>query len=310
MTSPATSEPLGTKHQPILGCPASSSFVHVHGSARSNAVPSSCIAPDNVEVPFRVKLFSLTRRSQSRRRRRPRVSGLFARKLRLYNWRNAPKRDRVAPWSRRNNNMRLRWLPVDKSSLAEIIWKVTLLLDELGLFTPEVFQKRREEVIVRQQREITELSTPVVKLWDGILALPLIGTLDSRRTQVVMENLLQTRGRNCDYRSEYGGQRRKRRSGAPMKLNSTQVEQTLSKLNAEVLADDHSAITQLIKMFGDHTFFLVGRGLKILEPGEVPEMGPGEVVSLADWSDSTLTSLRPHEPEPSGMTVVFSETKH
>jgi hypothetical protein len=209
MTSPATSEPLGTKHQPILGCPASSSFVHVHGSARSNAVPSSCIAPDNVEVPFRVKLFSLTRRSQSRRRRRPRVSGLFARKLRLYNWRNAPKRDRVAPWSRRNNNMRLRWLPVDKSSLAEIIWKVTLLLDELGLFTPEVFQKRREEVIVRQQREITELSTPVVKLWDGILALPLIGTLDSRRTQVVMENLLQTRGRNCDYRPEYGGQRRK-----------------------------------------------------------------------------------------------------
>jgi transposase len=140
----------------------------------------------------------------------------------------------------------------------------------------------------------------------------LIGTLGSQRTQVVMENLLQTRGRNCDYRSEYGGQRRKRRSGAPMKLNSTQVEQTLSKLNAEVLADDHSAITQLIKMFGDHTFFLDGRGLKILEPGEVPEMGPqsGEVVSLADWSDSTLTSLRPHEPEPSGMTVVFSETKH
>ncbi len=67
-----------------------------------------------------------------------------------------------------------------------------LLLDELGLFTLEVFQKSREEVIVRQHREIAELSTPVVKLWDGILALPLIGTLDSQRTQVVMENLLQT----------------------------------------------------------------------------------------------------------------------
>jgi rsbT co-antagonist protein RsbR len=67
-----------------------------------------------------------------------------------------------------------------------------LLLDELGLFTLEIFQKSREEVIVRQQREISELSTPVVKLWDGILALPLIGTLDSQRTQVVMENLLQT----------------------------------------------------------------------------------------------------------------------
>ena len=75
---------------------------------------------------------------------------------------------------------------------AELTWSVTLLLDQLGLFTLEIFQKSREEVIVRQQREISELSTPVVKLWDGILALPLIGTLDSQRTQVVMENLLQT----------------------------------------------------------------------------------------------------------------------
>jgi rsbT co-antagonist protein RsbR len=78
------------------------------------------------------------------------------------------------------------------AQIAELTWSVTLLLDELGLFTLEVFQKSREEVIVRQQREIAELSTPVVKLWDGILALPLIGTLDSQRTQVVMENLLQT----------------------------------------------------------------------------------------------------------------------
>ena len=75
---------------------------------------------------------------------------------------------------------------------AELTWSVTLLLDQLGILTLEVFQKSREEVIVRQQREIAELSTPVVKLWDGILALPLIGTLDSHRTQVVMENLLQT----------------------------------------------------------------------------------------------------------------------
>lgn len=73
---------------------------------------------------------------------------------------------------------------------AELTWAVTLLLDEMGLFTLTVFQKSREEVIVRQQREIAELSTPVVKLWDGILALPLIGTLDSG-PQVVMENLLQ-----------------------------------------------------------------------------------------------------------------------
>ena len=65
------------------------------------------------------------------------------------------------------------------------------LLDKLGLYTTEVYQKGREEVIVRQQQEMLELSTPVVKLWDGILALPLIGTLDSARTQVVMESLLQ-----------------------------------------------------------------------------------------------------------------------
>lgn len=79
-----------------------------------------------------------------------------------------------------------------QAQIAELTWSVSVLLDQLGLFTLEVFQKSREEVIVRQQREIAELSTPVVKLWDGILALPLIGTLDSQRTQVVMESLLQT----------------------------------------------------------------------------------------------------------------------
>lgn len=76
--------------------------------------------------------------------------------------------------------------------VAELIWAVTVLLDGFGLYTLEMFVKSREEVVHRQQREISELSTPVVKLWDGILALPLIGTLDSQRTQVVMENLLQT----------------------------------------------------------------------------------------------------------------------
>ncbi len=72
------------------------------------------------------------------------------------------------------------------------LWNVSNLLDRLGLFTTEVYQKSREEVIHKQQRELLELSTPVVKLWDGILALPLIGTLDSERTQVVMESLLQS----------------------------------------------------------------------------------------------------------------------
>ena len=75
--------------------------------------------------------------------------------------------------------------------LAEVTWGMSLLLDRLGLFTTEVYQKGREELISRQQQEMLELSTPVVELWDGILALPLIGTLDSARTQVVMESLLQ-----------------------------------------------------------------------------------------------------------------------
>ncbi len=70
-------------------------------------------------------------------------------------------------------------------------WAATTLLDRLGLFTVEVFQKSREELILRQQQELLELTTPVVQLWDNIIALPLIGTLDSLRTQVVMENLLQ-----------------------------------------------------------------------------------------------------------------------
>jgi rsbT co-antagonist protein RsbR len=73
----------------------------------------------------------------------------------------------------------------------EAIGRVSYLVDEMGLFTTEAYLKGREEVIVRQQQEIAELSTPVVELWEGVLALPLIGTLDSARTQVVMENLLQ-----------------------------------------------------------------------------------------------------------------------
>jgi rsbT co-antagonist protein RsbR len=79
----------------------------------------------------------------------------------------------------------------DADSLAEETWMTTELLDKLGLYTTEVYQKAREAIITRQQEEMLELSTPVVKLWDGILALPMIGTLDSARTQIVMETLLQ-----------------------------------------------------------------------------------------------------------------------
>jgi rsbT co-antagonist protein RsbR len=79
----------------------------------------------------------------------------------------------------------------DADALADQVWRATELLDSLGLHTVKTYQKSREEVINRQQRDMLELSTPVVKLWEGILALPMIGTLDSARTQVVMENLLQ-----------------------------------------------------------------------------------------------------------------------
>jgi rsbT co-antagonist protein RsbR len=80
----------------------------------------------------------------------------------------------------------------DAVVLGNELWNTTVLIDKLGLYTTEVYQKSREEIIKHQQAEMLELSTPVVKLWDGILAVPLIGTLDSVRAQVVMENLLQS----------------------------------------------------------------------------------------------------------------------
>ncbi len=75
--------------------------------------------------------------------------------------------------------------------LANQLWQLSMILDRLGLYTTECYQRGREQVINRQQQEMLELSTPVVELWHGILALPLIGTLDSARTQIVMESLLQ-----------------------------------------------------------------------------------------------------------------------
>lgn len=78
----------------------------------------------------------------------------------------------------------------DAEGLARDVWSSTQVLDGLGLYTVTVFQRTREAIIQRQQEEMLELSTPVVKLWDGVLALPMIGTLDSARTQVVMESLL------------------------------------------------------------------------------------------------------------------------
>jgi len=77
------------------------------------------------------------------------------------------------------------------AQLTRETFRASRLLDRIGLYTFECYQKTREEVIGRQQQELLELSTPVVELWKGVLALPLIGTLDSARTQIVMENLLE-----------------------------------------------------------------------------------------------------------------------
>jgi rsbT co-antagonist protein RsbR len=79
----------------------------------------------------------------------------------------------------------------DAEAIGDETWNATVLIDRLGLYTMEAFQKSREAVIDRQQRELLELSTPVVELWEDVLALPLVGTLDSGRTQIVMESLLQ-----------------------------------------------------------------------------------------------------------------------
>jgi rsbT co-antagonist protein RsbR len=86
---------------------------------------------------------------------------------------------------------RLREQQKNPEALADELWTLTALIDKLALYTTEVYQQSREEIIRRQTEEMLELSTPVVTLWDGILALPMIGTLDSARTQVVMESLLQ-----------------------------------------------------------------------------------------------------------------------
>ena len=97
-----------------------------------------------------------------------------------------------------------------------------------------------------------------------------------------------------------------------MKLTSAQVKQTIHQLGAQVLPDEHPAMPQLSSMFGEHTFFVDESGLKVLEPA--PSLGAerqtGEVVSLADWSDPDLTRLTAHEPEPTGVIVVFEHMKH
>jgi hypothetical protein len=105
---------------------------------------------------------------------------------------------------------------------------------------------------------------------------------------------------------------RRDRTEQLMKLTSEQVKQTVNQLGAQVLPDEHPAMPQLNSMFGEHTFFVDETGLKVLEP--TPSLGAeretGEVVSLADWSDADLTRLMAHEPEPTGVIVVFEHVRH
>lgn len=86
---------------------------------------------------------------------------------------------------------RLRQQHATTEGLADDLWHATVVLDKLGLYTMEAHQKTREQIISRQQEEMYELSSPVVQLWEGVLGLPLIGTLDSKRAQLVMEALLE-----------------------------------------------------------------------------------------------------------------------
>ena len=82
-------------------------------------------------------------------------------------------------------------LASDSQGLVQAIAEITGLVDALAQWTVDAYQRTREQLIARQQDELLELSTPVIKLWDGVLAVPMIGTLDSNRTQLVMETLLQ-----------------------------------------------------------------------------------------------------------------------
>jgi hypothetical protein len=94
-----------------------------------------------------------------------------------------------------------------------------------------------------------------------------------------------------------------------MKLTSAQVERTLGQFDAQAIPDNHPVVPQLNDLFGDHTFFLDSKGLNIVEPAdEVPRAGAARVVNVANWSDPNLTSLAPHEPEPTDAIVEIGSS--
>jgi len=97
-----------------------------------------------------------------------------------------------------------------------------------------------------------------------------------------------------------------------MKLNKVQIGRTLSQFRALVLAEDHPAVAQFCELFGHHTFFLDASGLNVLELLEVPgmEAQDGEVIRLAEWSDTDFTKLTTHQPEPTGVVIRLKEVRH
>jgi hypothetical protein len=92
-----------------------------------------------------------------------------------------------------------------------------------------------------------------------------------------------------------------------MKLNTAQIERTMGQINAEAIPADHPLIAQLTRLFGDHTYFLDGSGLNIVEPAEPSAKGDqlGVVVNLAEWTGSKTTQLKPHAPETTDLLVTL-----
>jgi hypothetical protein len=92
-----------------------------------------------------------------------------------------------------------------------------------------------------------------------------------------------------------------------MKLNSAQLKQTLAQFEAQPIPDDHPLVAKLNELFGDHTFLLDVHGLNVVEPLEDATAGAqaGTVVNVADWSDAHLTSLAPHDPQPTEVVVIL-----
>jgi hypothetical protein len=96
-----------------------------------------------------------------------------------------------------------------------------------------------------------------------------------------------------------------------MKLNAAQVERTLTQFQGEAIPDNHPVVRQLNNLFGEHTFFLDGNGLNIVEPAEAVGPAPvsAQVVNLANWSQGDPSRLEPHAPEPTDVVIAL-ESEH